>query len=342
MILPAVARGRPGTRRRLSCRWAGAFAVLAVVSGQPDAARAVEPTTPLAVGGPRFVRNDVLELLAEDLSVSPQEVRVVYRVRNKTTTPVRYQLAVPLPPIDASMPEAFNVELPAADEENFIDLRLTVDGRPVTPLVFQRAAALGVDRTAEITALGLPLNPRAPGVLQRLKDLSADKRADVNRLGLASVEGDSVEAAWRYEVTLHWEQTFPAGREVTIEQRYRPVIGTGSFDLTMLEDRQYRTRYCMDDAFLRTARSRLSTIRRSGHPHLEEIRLTHLLSTGRSWSGPTKSFRLLIDKGEADALVSLCLKGVRRISSTHLEMTANDFVPERDLDILIVRRHREQ
>jgi hypothetical protein len=316
--------------------------LLAVLAGQPDAARAVEPTTALAAGGLRFVRNDVLELLAEDLSVSPQEVRVVYRVRNRTTSPVRYQLAVPFPPIDAGTPEAFNVALPAADEENFIDLRLTVDGRPVTPLVFQRAVALGVDRTAEITALGLPLNPRAPGVLQRLKDLAADKRTEVNRLGLASVEGESIEPAWRYEVTFHWEQAFPAGREVVIEQRYRPVIGTGSFDLAMLEDRHYRARYCMDDAFLRIARSRLSAIRRSAHPYLEEIRLTHLLSTGRSWSGPAKSFRLLIDKGEADALVSLCVKGMRRISSTQLEMTANDFVPERDLDILIVRRHKEQ
>jgi hypothetical protein len=303
---------------------------------------AVESTVELGVGGLRLVRNDVLELLAEDLFVSPQEVRVAYRLRNKTSAAASYQLAIPLPPIDTSAPETFNVELPAAENENFIDLRLTIDGQPVAPSVYQRASALGVDRTAEIAALGLPLNPRAPSVHQRLKVLPADKRAEVNRLGLASVEGENIEAAWKYEATLYWEHTFPAGREVAIELRYRPVIGTGLFDLTMLEDRQYRAKYCMDDAFLRAARSRLAAIRRSAHPYLDEIRINHLLSTGRIWSGPVKSFRLLIDKGEADALVSLCLKGVRRISPTQLEMSANDFVPERDLDILIVRRHREQ
>jgi hypothetical protein len=49
-----------------------------------------------------------------------------------------------------------------------------------------------------------------------------------------------------------------------------------------------------------------------------------------------------VEKGEADALLSFCGKGVKRLSPTQFEMTAKDFTPDRELDILIARTHRQR
>ena len=51
-----------------------------------------------------------------------------------------------------------------------------------------------------------------------------------------------------------------------------------------------------------------------------------------SWLG------LTIDKGAPENLVSFCGSGVRKIGPTTFEMSATDFFPERDINVLILRR----
>src|SRR5262249_49803666 len=152
-------------------------------------------------------------------------VRVNYRFRNKTDRPATYLVAFPLPAIDATVPEELNIVLPQPGSENFVDFRVAVDGQAVTPFVSQRVSALGVDRTAEVSALGLPLNPRAAGMFERLKALPSDKRAELHRLGLVVLDGNNIDATWKLETTFYWQQNFPPKQELSVEHQYRPVVG---------------------------------------------------------------------------------------------------------------------
>ena len=62
---------------------------------------------------------------------------------------------------------------------------------------------------------------------------------------------------WTVKETWHWEQTFPVGRDLVVEHRYRP--GVGGTVATALGSAEVRTsdwgretiaRYCVDDDFL--------------------------------------------------------------------------------------------
>ena len=69
---------------------------------------------------------------------------------------------------------------------------------------------------------------------------------------------------------------------------------------------------------------------------LRERRISYILKTGANWSGPIKDFRLVIDKGKPDRLVSFCLDNVKKISPTAFEVRLKDYTPDRDLKILLI------
>ena len=68
----------------------------------------------------------------------------------------------------------------------------------------------------------------------------------------------------------------------------------------------------------------------------EQHIIEYILVTGANWSGPIKNFRLVVDKGSSDNLVSFCGQGVRKISPTQFEIRAADFTPTSNLSILIL------
>lgn len=307
----------------------------------PAPALANDSTAALGAGGLQLVRTLDIELLSEDLYVSTEEVRVTYHFRNKTEKPLTYLVAFPLPPLDMTVPEAMNVMLPDPASENFVDFTVTVDGEAVTPSVSARAFALGVDQTDVLTAHGLPLNPMAEGLYQRLEKLPKDEQAELNRVGLILADDYNVDAAWRLEQAFYWEQTFPPGKEVVVEHRYKPVVGYSFFGDYVLTDTGYRAKYCMDDAFVKAAKARLAAIAKTDVPYLDERRISYILTTANNWSGPIGKFRLVVDKGMPEALVSFCGTGLKKISPTQFEMTATDFTPERELEILLALPRKE-
>ncbi len=61
-----------------------------------------------------------------------------------------------------------------------------------------------------------------------------------------------------------------------------------------------------------------------------------MLTTGRNWKGPIGTFRLTIDKGRPDNLVSLCTEGVRKTGPTTFVVEREDFEPEDDLKLMFI------
>ena len=293
-----------------------------------------------------FGKTNDIEMRSEDLSISEKEVVVRYRFFNRASADQTLTIAFPMPDVDFS--DANNIAVPDEEADNFLDFRTMVDGAAVKADVEQKAVVAGKDVTARLKALAIPLMPRAKRTHQALDALPKDSQKQLEDEKIVRADdfdqGKGMEhhiaPEWTLKQSYFWRQTFPAGREISIEHRYRPSVGATvqtsvvDKDADAATQRDYRTRFCADKDFIRSVRA--MTRRNKGTPP-PEWRLSYVLSTGANWAGPIGDYRLTIDKGRPDALVSFCETGVKKIGPTKFEVRRQNFMPTRDIDIMIVR-----
>lgn len=136
------------------------------------------------------------------------------------------------------------------------------------------------------------------------------------------------------QVTYYWSQTFPAKKAVNIRHIYRPIVGGGvphPLDIGMqdlLDDI-----YCPDDG----VRSAIERRKKAGYSSVYQTQVGYILTTGGNWAGGTiGDFRLVVDKGRTDSLVSFCGDNVKKIAPTRFEMRAKNYKPKKDLHVLIL------
>ena len=294
-------------------------------------------------GGLVFRNTDAIDMLSEDLYVSADQIRVRYVFRNRTPRDVRVTVAFPLP--DHDLREDFY-----GDTAYPRDFRTTVDGRPIAMQVEYRALWQGADHSDLLNRLGVPIMYGAGGDLEpivaALSALPAQERERLLALGLVEPfdeprEGRLISPLWTVREVWHREQVFPAGRDVVVEHRYRPgaggSLGTGLISAELRRSESGRAdiaRYCIDDAFL----AAIDRLARRGTPeYVSEQRVSYILTTGGGWASPIGDFRLVVDKGAPENIVSFCGESVRRISPTRFEMRRRNWRPDRDLHVLILR-----
>ena len=300
------------------------------------AAAANDSTAGHDAGGLVLTRSADIDMVSEDLFVSASQIRVRYVFRNRSPRDIRTTVAFPMP--DRNLTEAHFSDVAYPE-----DFRTSVDGRPVAMAVERKALLGGADRTATLAEFGLI--PTSEG--DALDALPEARRERLVKLGLAAIDeyddGKGWEKhfvpAWTVREAWHWEQVFPAGRDLVVEHSYTPgtggSVGTG---LTLPgfrsspEGRRTIAEYCIDSAFLAGV-DRLA--RRSGGT-VPEQRIGYILTTGGNWRSPIGRFRLVVDKGAPDNLVSFCGEGVRKISPTRFETIRTHWRPDRDLQVLIV------
>jgi len=320
---------------------AGAALLLSAATAANDSAAVT------AAGGLVLTRNDAVDMVSEDLYVSADRIRVRYVFRNRTARPVRLTVAFPMPDFDLT-------QIGESDRGLLADFSTRVDGRPVTMQVERRAFARGVEHSALLRSLGIPFTGGATGYdggpdSAALNRLSPADLARLEELGLIEGFDDggrrAYDARWLVRETWHWDQVFPPGRDVIVEHSYTP--GTGGTVSTAFGNPGIRGEdymrdairlYCADAEFLAAA-ERL--VRRPGIVNVSEQWLRYILTTGGNWRSPIGDFRLVVDKGRPENLVSFCGEGVRRISPTQFEMRRRNWRPERDLDVLILVPSRE-
>ncbi|MGA0599862.1 DUF4424 domain-containing protein [Caulobacter sp. KR2-114] len=336
---------RPAARHTI----AAAGLALALLS--PVALRANDSSAELKSGGLVLTRDPAVEMRSEDLFISAKAVRVRYRFANTSPRPVTILVAFPMPDITIEG-EDDNISVPTQDPVNFLDFHTTVDGRAVAAQVEQKVFARGVDRTAYLRALGVPLAPHLQATNTVLDALPKAKRDEIIRLGLGQImEYDAgkgwerhLYATWTLKTTYFWRQTFPAGREIVVEHRYRPSVGetagTSWGADYFRKDPQYvrlRAHYCVDDGFLKAIAATPHRADVEFAPYTEQ-RIEYILSTGANWKAPIGDFHMVIDKGDADSLVSFCGQGVRKIGPTQFEVRYRDFTPRQEVSVLILKR----
>ncbi|HEX5958472.1 MAG TPA: DUF4424 family protein [Hyphomicrobiaceae bacterium] len=312
-------------------------------------------TAELATGGLLLPKTAEIEIKLEDLFISPRQIRATYHLRNPGSDEVRSLIVFPMPDVTVS-DAATDVSLPTDDPKNLLGFTALVDGKPVKLNVVQKAFARGMDRTAELERLNVPLAPHLEKTDKALRRVQPADGEDLTKKGLTVVEEHSVgrgmlkqlSPRWTLRTTHYWQQKFPAGKEVKIEQRYKPSIGRSA--QTLLGDpetmkdawfKAYSRKYCLDDAFLAAvAQARQKAKSQHGAPFSEQ-RISYLLATGANWERPIGDLHIVVDTGSASSLISFCGEGVKKISPTRYEMRKTDYSPSRDLHILILKPTRE-
>lgn len=346
-------------------RSAVAAILFGVLAGAP--ALANDTTAELAAGGLEFVRNPDVEMRSEELFVSPQQIRVTYHFFNTTDQAVTNLVAFPLPDITVDNPD-WNVVVPTDDPVNFLAFSTLANGQKVTTQVEQKASAMGVDRTAMLQSLGLPLAPQLKATYDALDALPKDKWQQLIDLGMAEISEygttpdgkmqQHLEPRWTLSTTYYWMQTFPSKQDVVIEHQYKPSVGASvgtevgyqpvKTDPQFAADLKkqiaaYTAKYCMDASFVAAAaQAQQKAKQKGGDTLLGEKRIDYILKTGANWDGPIKDFTLTIDKGDPDALLSFCGTGVKKLSPTQFQVHYTDYDPANDLAILILTTNTAQ
>lgn len=336
-------------------------------------AMANDSASELAAGGIVLVKNDVIAMQREDLTLSPAEVRVRYEMRNDSDKPVTLRVAFPMPEVPAWSPGGFHtttsprpIMLPGREvrSANFIGFRVWADGRELSPEVEIRATMPdGRDIAASLQEIGgLALILRS-GLYAMADDpqLDAATRQRLSALGaIEELPDRAYRLPWTTRITFHWMQTFAPGVTV-VEHSYRPILGFGyvGFDpqggsLFAGPDANAATVFCIDAASQQTLRSLGERARATrlakGEPessYLLGYTLGYVLQTAKNWRGPIGTFHLTVKGdpipashwttgGPTVAMYFCSPVPLARTTSLLMQGEVRDFVPTSDLRILLV------
>ena len=319
--------------------------------GSAEAVSANDSVAETAAGGLVLRQTDEIDMLSEDLYVSADLIRVRYVFRNRRPGDVRVTIAFPMPDRNLAGLREGDSSFPA-------DFATRVDGRPVAMQVERRALVGDIDHSALLESLGVPfaadnvviaaaeaIDALAPEQQQRLVDLGL-----VEAFEYDSGQGmrRAFEPMWTVKETWHWEQVFPAGRDLVVEHQYTPGTGVSLGSVLTFPEMRGEPgvqaeidEFCVDRAFL-AAVDRMAARGTEDRPALlGEQRIRYILTTGGNWASPIGDFRLVVDKGSPDNIVSFCGSGLTRLSPTRFEMRRRNWRPDRDLAVLIVQPQRE-
>ena len=75
---------------------------------------------------------------------------------------------------------------------------------------------------------------------------------------------------------------------------------------------------------------------------LDPAWIGYVVKTAKFWNGPIGKFRLVVDKGKPNNLTAFCPANSKKISDTQFEWTATNFVPSKDIDVVIFSASSEE
>jgi len=310
-------------------------------------AQANDSTAALGAGGIELTTSAEIRMAAEDLFISPTAVRVRYSFVNESGAPITTRVAFPLPVVDLDALSESDVGWPTDNEKNLIDFKVKVDGRVLKPELEEKAFLKEQDVGDVLRRLKVPFGYRPGTVSEAIKKLPEAARKELIARGLAEAGEDWARPLWTVKSTFHWKQTFPPLKLVAVEHSYKPVVGGGLISAygffenpDALRNDPYFKNACIDDTTNAAIISRLrAEQRRKGNGAVLINRyVEYVLTTGKNWKGTIGHFRLTVDKGKRDNIVSFCMDGVRKASATTFRVDKRNYEPDKDLLIVVIGR----
>ncbi|MGE0725135.1 MAG: DUF4424 family protein [Alphaproteobacteria bacterium] len=314
------------------------IALLSALLAAPAVAN--DTTAVLGAGGLVPTVAATVRIEDEELSVAPSEIVVRYRFRNTAAEPLSTIVAFPLPEIDLATLAETPINPGGHDPDDFVDFRVTVDGAPVRPAIEMRAWRHGSEVTEVLRRHGIPVSRFHPDQYPRLRAQPPAARVALRAAEIASWEDhDNVYPLWIMRAQYHWRQTFPAGRPLAVEHRYRPVVGDSAIGTYLLnesdEAQAWRARFCVDAATRETLR-RMVAAAPADNPYRRLRTIAYVLTTARNWQGPIGRFRLTLDRERPEAILVTCFPGLAPDGPTGHSVERRDFLPDAELEVAII------
>jgi hypothetical protein len=309
-----------------------------------------DSTASLGAGGLTLTQSADIRMASEDLSISRETVRVRYSFVNESGAPITTRVAFPLPEADMEILADSDVGWPAEDADNVVDFQVTVDGRKVKTALERKAFLKGVDVTDVLLRLGAPISPRAHDVAAAVTGLPKKAKDELARRGLINLSENWAQPLWTVKNTYHWQQTFPADRPLKVEHTYKPITGGSMIPAyaffenpAAFRDGEWFKSVCVDQPTYNAISARLKALQKKKGQGAIVLAWTvdYVLTTGRNWKGPIGTFKLTVDKGRKDNVISFCMDGVRKTGPTTFVVERTNFEPEKDLSVLIVEAPRD-
>ncbi len=333
-MTPSKRRCGPSPRR-LGFGPPALAAILAILATLAGPALANDGYAEHGAGGLVFTKAPAgLHMASEDLTISPERVRVTYRFENRSGRPITATVAFPLPDIVPGHPDDAGGGIADIADMAF---RTTVDGRQVTYDSERRAFGCvggawydsggphhrccadydwetGVcapggatpDVTDTLARLGL-LDDSDPARLgDRVAALPPDTVGSLARLGAVQRMGGEAWPNWALRIRHYRRQTFPAERPVTVEHTYTPVAGAAVWGPNDV----------------------------GGWGTIRAVR--YILRTANTWSGPIDRFAVTITPSHRHGGEVLVVAGLSEL--THgadgaARATLRSFTPRRDITV---------
>ena len=295
----------------------------------------------------------LLRIASEDLTISPDQVRIRYELANDTAAVRNEHLEFPLPEIevgeywfDPAREGEWHRAVPGrhtSDSLNFIGFRVSVNAKPVATEGWQRAYVWRgriVDVTDEIKQAGLPVMMFGKtDALDRLPEAERRRLFDAHLLGTHDEDWQrgryprTYYPAWKVDTAFGWEQTFPAKGRVRVDITYQPMTG-GSLEAVRGDELPWDVSGPCYQDWVFPDWTPWGIAHRSAVSYRET---GYILTTAKYWHGPIGRFHLTVDKRKPSSVLSLCWDGaLAKTGPTSYEFWAVNFTPARDIRMLVL------
>ena len=318
--------------------FAAVAAVLVCAAAGADDAKAA-----LAAGGIAFADAVPVRAVSEDLHIGKAKTEDRWVFVNDSGVAAETQVLFRLPDLDVGRFFFEHIGTVGKDPENFVDFSAGANGRKVKPDILQRAFVGDRDVTDLLVAAGAPLDPVVGNGYFKLDAISPAERKKLTDAGAVAIDSfGNLQPKWLVRTTLSWTQKFPPDRKVKISASYRPVTGGAwipgdAFD-SAAADGPAKT-YCMDEAALAAVRARMAARQHDKAVVFDALygRFTDYQLANPA-TGPIGRFHLTVDKPDAKSVLAMCWDGeMKKTGAKRLEATATDFVPTRDIRLLVLQ-----
>ncbi len=291
--------------------------LLAVCAAAPAAA---DDTAGVPTGG--LVFSPPVTVSQATLRITPAGIAVEYRVKPAGTAPVETRMSFTGPriPMDYAF-SGLDVPFDRAGGPNVLAASVTAGGKPLKTTLASRAFVDGADVSAPLEALKLPFGDPGDRLLGAVGALSAPERDVLAKAKLIEPDGCGATPEpcplWVAETVMSWTAALDPTRETVIRLGYVPwttmlFLDTGEpliggAEARFPKDKAGLARFCIDDGGWRGLKKRGPQALVSG------------VDVALDPSTPIGELRLVVDKGDPKAMVSLCANGIKKTAPTVFE-----------------------
>lgn len=315
--------------------------VFIIVSVFSSSSFANDSTARIGAGGITLLKSDQIKMVEEVLEISTKKISVKYRFRNESTKDITTFVAFPLP--------RRNWDPERHQPGHLEGFKLIVDGRDVPTTREIKAVFQDSNITAKLRTIGLTEQQ----IFETFGGCGDDfekplcELNDEKKLALAKLSGDQNLhfPFWGIDETYHWEQNFPAGKEVVVQHEYSPFVGSmyhapyqRGFGFleggALIAPRDGGKEACIDNGTIKAISRRVALLAKD-NPQMVYVGVDdveYVLGTGRNWKGPIERFKLRLKKSKPDEFISVCMPGkAQKVDTTTFEFNQVDFIPQDSL-----------